>query len=78
MLPREKNDKNSAIWGNLDVPKYAITSLNINNFNDKSTTTKLNCHNFLLDQSRGLPSKSRKSNNLRLLLHYFLLFSRAP
>ena len=54
-LPPEKMDKNGVIWCNLDVPKYVIRNLKINNFNDKSaTTTKLNCHIFLLDQSRCL------------------------
>ena len=44
MLPREKFDKNGAIWCNLGVPKSAITKLKINNFKViKSTTTKANC-----------------------------------
>ena len=47
MLPREKFDKNGAIWSNLGILKYAITKLKINNFKVKqSTTTKVNCHFF--------------------------------
>ena len=53
MLHRENLDKNGAIWCNLGVPKSAITKLKINNFNvSKSTTTKVNCHISLRDQSR--------------------------
>ena len=47
MLPREKFDKNSAIWCNLGMPKYVITILKINKFKvTKSTTTEFNCHIF--------------------------------
>ena len=46
MLPRENFDKNSAIWCNLGVPKYAITKLKISNFKVNKTTTKVNCHIF--------------------------------
>ena len=53
MLPRDNFDKMSAIWCNLDVPKYVFTILKINNFKvTKSTTTELNCHIFLSDESR--------------------------
>ena len=46
MLPREIFDKNGAIWCNLGVPKYAITKVKINHFKvNKSTRTKVNCHN---------------------------------
>ena len=50
-VPVEKNDKNGAIWCNLGVPKYVTTNLKIDNFKDNKSTTKLNYHISLLDQS---------------------------
>ena len=53
MLPRENFDKNGAIWCNLGILKYAVTKLKIINFKvNKSTATKVNCHNFSRGQSR--------------------------
>ena len=52
MLPQKVFDKNGVIWCNVGVPKYVITNLKINNFKDNKSTTKLNCHISLLDQSR--------------------------
>ena len=36
-----KNNKNGAIWCKLDVPKYIITKLKINNLKDNKSTTKI-------------------------------------
>ena len=53
MLPREKFDKNGAIWCNLSIPKNVNAILKINNFKvTKSTTTELNCHISLSDEHR--------------------------
>ena len=51
MLPREKFDKNGAIWCNVVVPQFAITNRKTNNFKvTESTTTKHNRHMFHSDQ----------------------------
>ena len=88
MLPRNFFDKNGAIWG---VPKYAITNLKINNFNEKNQQENFHKHvsmktsTFRMYQGGiwgASPSEAeeifKKSNKMEAFPYFFCFLARPP